>query len=182
MTDRPSMSPVPVLDAVESSPLRHPSQTLGARAGSVFRRFLAWLYDFSAALFVVTFVLWEELILNRLLQLPGQAWSDFQTSWSIELERYAGQNGLAAWRAGLLSSLPMEFENALLLLASILLVLLIRRFLRVTPGEWTFSSRRTPAQPPSPGFGRSLLRATAGLAAFAAILILWTVLVQLPAI
>jgi hypothetical protein len=147
-----------------------------------FRRALAWLYDFSAALFVVAFVLWEELVLNRLLKCPGQAWSDFQTSWSVELERYAEQNGLAAWRAGLLSSLPMGLENAILLLAAVLLVLLLRRFLRVTPGEWTFSSRRSPAPLPPPGFGRSLLRAAAGLAAFAAILLLWTVLVQLPAI
>lgn len=137
-------------------------------------RALAAFYDWLVCLCIMSWVVWGELLLHRLLGLSSGAWTDIQVGWSCELVRFGERNGLPAWKLSLLDSLPWLAELTALYAVSILIVMLLRRILRVTPGEWTFSVRRPPASPAPGGIGRLLLRVLAGLAAFVVGVVLWT--------
>ncbi len=143
---------------------------------SAFRRILACSFDFALALFFAWGIVWNTLVLQGLLGFSGGAWADQMAALDAALRRFALQRGLRESTAALLGNLPWLLELALLLAAAALLVRLLRRFARVTPGEWTFSVRRPPLPPPSGGTARLLLRAAVGLVAFAAVLVLWSIL------
>lgn len=143
---------------------------------TAIRRLLAWLYDFALALFVAGWVVWDTLVLGGLLGYSSGAWADQMVSWDVALSRYGEQRGFADWLPGLLGCLPWLLELGFLLAVAALLVRLLRRFARVTPGEWAFSVRRAPSPPPAGGFVRGFLRAAGGIAAFAAVLFLWSLL------
>lgn len=139
-------------------------------------RILAWLYDFALALFVAGWVVWDTLVLGCLLGYTSGAWSDQMAIWDEALSRYGHQRGLPDGLTALLANLPWFLETGLLLAASVLLVRMLRRVTRATPGEWTFSVRRPPLPPPAGGFVRVLLRAAVGITAFAALFVLWVLL------
>lgn len=139
-------------------------------------RVLAWGYDFLFALFVVSWVIWGELVLNRLFGVGSGAWADCKMCAEEALYQFELKRGLAAWQAHFLSCLPELFEYVLLWILAALLVRWMRRVVRTTPGEWTFSVRRNPCPAPVGGWRRHLGRSLAGIAAFAALVILWTIL------
>lgn len=140
------------------------------------RRVLAWLYDSALALLVAGWVVWDGLVLGWLLGYSSGAWADQMVSWDVALFRYGKQRGFADWLAGLLGCLPWLVELGILLTAAAVLVHLLRRCVRVTPGECTFSVRRPPMSAPGGRSVRGLLRAAGGIAAFAAVLLLWSLL------
>lgn len=146
------------------------------KAVSTFFRMLAWAYDFLLALFVVSWVIWDALVLDCLFGCSSGAWTDYQVARSEALCKFGRQRALSEWQTDLLSCLPELLECIVLVALSLLLVRWFRRFVRTTPGEWTFSVRRDPSPPPAGGFPRRVCRAVAGLAAFIAVVILWTLL------
>lgn len=143
---------------------------------TAIRRELACLYDFAFALFVAGWVVWDNLVLGWMLGYPSGAWGDQMVSWDIALSQYGKQRGFADWLAGLLGYLPWLLELVILLAVAAVFVRLLRRVVRVTPGEWTFSVRRDPMPPSDGEFVRGLFRAGGGIAAFAAVLLLWSML------
>jgi hypothetical protein len=143
---------------------------------SALLRILGWTYDFLLSLFVVSCVLWDELVLHGLFGLSSGAWTDHQVGRSEALYKIGQQHGLAEWQADLLSCLPELLEFIGVMTLSVLLVLWFRRLLRTTPGEWSFSVRRPPLPPPAGGFLRRFFRVAAGFAALVGAVILWGIL------
>ena len=141
-------------------------------ASRLFQRFAAGLYDWVLCLVVVAWVFWDELFLHRYLGLSPSAWMNHQICWGCELVRYGAKEGLASWRLDILEELPFGLEALALSAGAFLFARVLRRLLRVTPGEWTFSLRRPPSPPPR--LPARLLRIAAGLAALAAVAVLWS--------
>lgn len=139
-------------------------------------RVLAWGYDFLLALFVVSWVIWGELVLNRLFGVGSGAWVDYKVGWEEALYQFELKRGLADGQAHFLSCLPELFEYAVLWILAALVVRGMRRVFRRTPGEWTFSVGRGPGAAPAGGWWRRLGRGIAGIAGFVALVILWTIL------
>lgn len=159
----------PKLPAVEGKPVWR-------KALSAFIRISAWVYDFLLAVFVVSCVLWDELVLHGLFGFSSGAWTDHQVGRSEALYKLGKQHALAEWQADLLSCVPELLEFIGVMTLSVLLVRWFRRLLRTTPGEWAFSVRRAPIPPPAGGFRRRVSRIAAGFVALVGIVILWGIL------
>ena len=146
------------------------------KAVSALLRLAAWTYDFLLALFAVSCVLWDELVLHGLFGYTSGAWTDHQVGRSEALYKLGQQRGLAEWQADLLSCVPELLEFIGVMTITLLLVHWFRRLVRTTPGEWAFSVRRVPLPPPAGGVGRRLLRIAAGFGALLGVVILWLIL------
>ncbi len=146
------------------------------KPGEWLRCGLAWLYDWLAAWSILACVVWEELILRRLLSIHPGAHADYLVGWGEELARHARESGLFPWRQAVAANLPWAVETVAVGALAAFSALLLHRMLRVTPGEWMFSVRRPPHARPTDGFFRKILRAAVGLAAFAGCAVAWGVL------
>lgn len=125
----------------------------------------AWLYDFVIAFIVVAWWVWGALVQRWIFGCSGQAWVDYSMGWEQDIYAFELERGLSEGLAHFIAGLPLLFEYVLLMTLSALLVRWVRRFVRTTPGEWTFSVRREPLPPPGGGVSRRLGRIVAGLVA-----------------
>lgn len=146
------------------------------KAVSSLLRLSAWTYDFLLALFVVSCVVWDEMVLHGLFGYTSGAWTDHQVGRSEALYKIGQQRGLAEWQADILSCVPELLEFIGVMTLSVLLVRWFRRLVRTTLGEWAFSVRRAPLPPPVGGFLLRFGRVAAGFAALVGVVILWGIL------
>ena len=149
---------------------------LWRKAVSLLLHMAAWAYDFLLALFVVSCVVWDELVLHGLFGFTSGAWTDHQVGRSEALYKIGQQRGMAEWQAELLSCVPELLEFVGVVTLSVLLVHWFRRLVSTTPGEWAFSVRRAPLPSPAGGVSRRVLRVAAGFAALVGVVILWLIL------
>lgn len=147
-----------VPSSIVSAVIAHP---VWKKVIRILLRMMAWLYDFVIVFVVVAWGFWSNLVWWRVFGVsPG---SDYAEGWEQDIYAFELKRGLSEGMARFVAELPWWFEFVFLVTLSALLVRWTRRFVRTTPGEWTFSVRRAPRRPPADGISRRLARILAGI-------------------